>query len=92
MIAALRIVTRTQLSHALSLSRAGADIQAHALADAGLASLEGGGRIVWQERRPSTTTASSLGTGPLGQAGAELDEAMAQVDRLLARMGEPDGS
>ena len=91
-IAALRIVTRTQLSHALSLSRAGADIQAHALADAGLASLEGGGRIVWQERRPSTTTASSLGTGPLGQAGAELDEAMAQVDRLLARMGEPDGS
>ena len=92
LIAALRIVTRTQLSRALGLSRAGADIQAHALADAGLVTLGAGGRIVWQERRPPTTTPSSLDTGPLGQTGAELDEAMAQVDRLLARMSEPKGS
>jgi hypothetical protein len=35
---------------------------------------------------------SSLDTGPLSQAGAEQDKAMAQVDQLLARMGEPEGS
>lgn len=51
LIVALGGTSRPQLAHGLGLSRAGAEIHAHALAKAGLVTLEPGGRIVWQSHR-----------------------------------------
>lgn len=90
LVVGLRSFTRAQLGRALGLSRAGADIQARALANAGLVTLWPGGRIVWQHGSPTGASQSSLEDGPLGQAGSELDHAMADIDRLLARMDLPE--
>jgi hypothetical protein len=85
LLAALRTVTRTQLARGLALSRAGADIQARTLSNAGLAHLEPAGRVAWQQRRPASPEPARLDDGPLGEAAADLDATMAEIDRLLAR-------
>ena len=84
-VAALGACTRTQLARALGLSRAGADIQAHALAKAGLGTLTAGGRIVWAHRRSAEAAPETLDQGPLGEAISAVDAELAEIDRLLAR-------
>lgn len=83
LVAALGGCTRSQLARGLGLSRAGADIQAHALADAGLVTLESGSRVIWQHPSTSVAAAPGLDDGPLGSAIADLDASMAAVERLL---------
>ncbi|WP_242187037.1 hypothetical protein [Sphingomonas sp. CARO-RG-8B-R24-01] len=84
-IAPMGSCTRTQLARALGLSRAGADIQACALAVAGLVTLGAGGQIAWTRKRPVDASAPPLDQGPLGDAVSDLDANLAQIDRLLAR-------
>lgn len=85
LIVAVGPLRRIHLARALGLSRAGADIQAHALARAGLVTLAASGRI--QPTRTNRTVAQSaaLNDGPLASASAALDESMADIDRLLER-------
>ena len=93
LVAALGACTRTQLARALELSRAGADIQARTLADAGLVDLALGGRIAWARLRQPEVAPQSLDRGPL--AGAVLDprckfdrdRSVARANRRLARRG-----
>jgi len=86
LVASLGACTRTQLAAALGLSRAGADIQAIALADAGLATLGTGGRIAWAGARTGQDTVPApIDQGPLGDAISDLDASLAEIDRLLAR-------
>ena len=86
LVATLGTCTRTQLCRALGLSRAGGDIQAHALADAGLATLDAGGVLMWAEcSRPADVAPALIDQGPLADAVLDLDASMAEVDRLLAR-------
>ena len=84
LIVGLGTVRRIHVARALGLSRAGADIQAHALAEAGLVSLVPGGRIQPAPHRPMPV-ADALDDGPLGQARADVDASLAAIDRLLAR-------
>jgi hypothetical protein len=84
LIVGLGPLRRIHVARALGLSRAGADIQAHALAEAGLVSLVRGGRIQPAPRRPMPV-ADPLDDGPLAQARTGLDESLAEIDRLLAR-------
>lgn len=86
-LAATRRVTRTQLARGLNLSRAGADIQAHALANAGLATLSRGGHISWRAAIPMDQAASRLGN-EIASLAIELDAATAEIDRLLARQSD----
>jgi hypothetical protein len=76
-----------QLARALNLSRAGGDIQACALADAGLVRLGAGGRVDWIKERLAERLSSGddQPTNALGAAVADLDASMAAIDRLLAR-------
>lgn len=67
-VTAFRPTTRTQVARGLGLSRAGADIQAHALAAAGLVKLEIGGRLIPAAQSPSASISASLDAGPLGAA------------------------
>lgn len=85
LIVAVGPLRRMHLARALGLSRAGADIQAHALARAGLVTLEAGGRL--QPRRPHhmVPQPATLDDGPLASATAALDASMADIDRLLER-------
>ena len=87
LVAALGSVTRLQLVRALSLSRAGGDIQARALADAGLVRLGAGGRVDWIKERLAERLSSRdhQPANALGAAVADLDASMAAIDRLLAR-------
>ena len=86
LVAALTACTRTQLARTLGLSRARADIQANALADAGLSTLSAGGKIAWARARTRQDTAPApLDQGPLGDAVSDLDASLAEIDRLLAR-------
>lgn len=88
LVAALGTCTRTQLSRALGLSRAGADIQANALADAGLVVLSAGGKIAWTRRRiTKDAMPAPLDQGPLGDAVSDLNASLAEIDRLFARAG-----
>ena len=85
LVAALGACTRTQLARALGLSRAGADIQANALADAGLVSLGVGGKITWARvQKQKDVTPAPFEQGPLGGAMSDLDASLAEIDRLLA--------
>ncbi|MDF0490960.1 hypothetical protein PX554_22815 [Sphingomonas sp. H39-1-10] len=85
-VLSLNAVSRAQLARGLGLSRAGADIQALALADAGLATLATGGKIAWSRGEAVRDTAhASLDRGPLGDAVSDLDASLAEIDRLLAR-------
>ena len=84
LVAALGACTRAQLGRALGLSRAGADIQAHALADAGLVVLASGGHIAWtRSRGRAEVTPDVLDQGPLGDAMSDVDASLAEIDRLL---------
>lgn len=85
LVAALGACTRAQLARALGLSRAGADIQAHSLADAGLATLAAGGVVAWTRPREAQPAPKTLDHGPLANAVSDLDESLAEIDRLLAR-------
>lgn len=61
LVAAFGPTTRTQIARALGLSRAGADIQARALAGAGLVRLEVGGRLTPpRSTRPYVTLTYSI--------------------------------
>ncbi len=86
LVVALSTCTRNQLARALGLSRAGADIQANALADAGLVTLGAGGLIRWREFSASTDLAPApIDQSRLAIAVSDLDAKMAEIDRLLAR-------
>lgn len=88
LVAALRSVTRTQVGRALVLSRAGADIQARTLAKAGLVTLAAGGWIGWAPPQSAEAPPDRLEQGPLGDAMADLDASMAEIDRLLAQTAQ----
>ncbi len=85
LIAALGTCTRAQLARALGLSRAGADIQARALADSGLVTLARGGQIFWTRQSPVEALPAPLDQGPLGDAVSALEANLTEIDRLLAR-------
>ena len=85
LIVAVGPLRRIQLARALGLSRAGADIQAHALARAGLVTLVAGGRIQPTQRQLIVEQPAILDDGPLALATAALDASMADIDRLLER-------
>ena len=86
LVAVLGGCTRSQLARALGLSRAGADIQAHALAAAGLVTLAAGGQVVWaQVRKQNDAVPTPLAHGRLGDAMSDVDASLAEIDRLLAR-------
>ncbi len=85
LIVAVGPLRRIQLARALGLSRAGADIQAHALARAGLVTLAPGGRIQPTQRQLIVEQPAILDDGPLALATADLDASMADIDRLLER-------
>lgn len=88
LVVALGACTRAQLARALGLSRAGADIQAHALANAGLVTLSAAGKITWRRGGTAHDKAPDpLDHGPLGSAVSDLDASLAELDRLLARHG-----
>ena len=78
-------ISRSQLARALGLSRAGADIQAHALADAGLVALGSAGRIEWVQCQSTYGASQAMEGDDLSGALADFDAGMAEVDRLLAR-------
>jgi len=83
LIVAAGPLRRIQLARALGLSRAGADIQADALARAGLVTLSAGGRIQPTQRQLLVEQYATLEDGPLALATADLDASMADIDRLL---------
>ena len=85
LIVAIGPLRRIQLARALGLSRAGADIQADALARAGLVTLAAGGRIQPTQRQLLVEQPAILEDGPLALATADLDASMADIDRLLER-------
>lgn len=85
LIVAAGPLRRIHLARALSLSRAGADIQADALARAGLVTLAAGGRIQPTQRQLLVEQPAILEDGPLALATADLDASMADIDRLLER-------
>ncbi len=85
LIVALGPTTRKQISNALGLSRAGADIQARALAAAGLAKLQTGGLLTPAASGTSLSPQLPLDHGSLGAAATDLNLAMAEIDRLLAQ-------
>jgi hypothetical protein len=85
LIVAVGPLRRIQLARALVLSRAGADIQADALARAGLVTLVTGGRIQLAQRQLLVEQPAILDYGPLALATADLDASMADIDRLLER-------
>ncbi len=86
LVAALGACTRTQLRRALGVSRAGGDIQAHALADASLVTLAAGGQVTWADvSAPADVAPVPIDRGPLADAVSDLDASIAEVDRLLAR-------
>jgi len=87
LVAAFGPITRTQIARGLGLSRAGADIQARALSNAGLVRLEAGGRLTPTLPRTSLRHPDLLDQGPLSAAAADLDLALAEVDRLLSGQG-----
>lgn len=90
LIVALGGISRAQLARGLNLSRAGADIQAHALSKAGLVTLEPGGRIVRQSHQTRDRVYQAAGgDGVSTGVFADFDASMAEIDRLLARTAGP---
>lgn len=85
LVVAFGPIRRTQIARGVGLSRAGADIQARALAAAGLVVLETGGLATPALPGSPQSPSASLDHGPLCAAAADLDIAMAQIDRLLTR-------
>ena len=85
LVVAFGPIRRRQIARAVGLSRAGADIQARALAAAGLVVLETGGLVTPALPGSPQSRSASLDHGPLCAATADLDIAMAEIDRLLTR-------
>jgi hypothetical protein len=85
LVVALGPIRRAQMARALGLSRAGADIQARALAAVGLVELATGGLVTPALPGSPSSSSASLDHGPLQAAAADLDLAMAEIDHLLAR-------
>jgi hypothetical protein len=69
----------------VGLSRAGADIQARALAAAGLVMLETGGLVTPALPGSPPSSPATLDHGPLCAAAADLDLSLAEIDRILSR-------
>jgi hypothetical protein len=86
LVVALGPIRRVQMARALGLSRAGADIQARALAAVGLVELDTGGLVTPALPGSPSSSSASLDHGPLQAAAADLDLAMAEIDRLLSRL------
>jgi hypothetical protein len=86
LLTALGPTTRKQIARALGLSRAGADIQARALAAAGLVVLETGGLVTPALFGSYNSSSASLDHGLLGVAATDLDFAMAEVERIVSRV------
>ena len=84
LIVALGPLRRIHVARALALSRAGADIQAHALARAQLVTLETGGRIQPTRSSAISRKPTRLDDLALAIATEDLDASLALVDRLLA--------
>ncbi|MET0372878.1 MAG: hypothetical protein ABW128_01315, partial [Rhizorhabdus sp.] len=84
LIVTLGPLRRIHVARALALSRAGADIQAHALARAGLVTLETGGRVHPTGSSAISYTPTRLDDLALAVATEDLDASLALVDRLLA--------
>jgi hypothetical protein len=85
LVATLGHLNRAHLRRALGLSRAGADIQAHALADAKLVLLEPGGWLRIRQRREPEAEPAMSARDSLRETLVEFDSAMGEVDRLLAK-------
>ncbi|WP_010219683.1 hypothetical protein [Sphingomonas sp. PAMC 26621] len=87
LVAGLGACTRTQLRRVLGLSRAGGDIQAHVLADAGLVALGAVGQISWRALSAAAPVSPApIDQVPLANAVSDLDASMAEINRLLARI------
>ena len=86
LLTALGPTTRKQIARALGLSRAGADIQARALAAAGLVVLETGGLVTPALFGSYNSPSTSLDHGLLRVAATDLDFAMAEVERIVSRV------
>ncbi|PZU05967.1 MAG: hypothetical protein DI605_20355 [Sphingomonas sp.] len=84
LIVAVRRISRSQLARALGLSRAGADIQARALSDAGLVTLGAAGLVEWA-RQDQAKVAERGERANASGIFSNFDATMADVDRLLAR-------
>lgn len=90
MVVALGMISRGHLARALKLSRAGADIQARALADVGLVNLGPAGQVKWAAQRPTESGENrTMATGEPSGVFAAFDTDMAEIDRLLARTATP---
>jgi len=85
LVVAFGPIRRTQIARAVGLSRAGADIQARALATTGLVKLVPGGLVIPALPGSPPLPSAPLDYGPLGAAAADLDLAMAEIDHLLSR-------
>jgi len=85
LVVAFGPIRRTQITRALGLSRAGADIQARALSTMGLVELDVGGLVTATLPGSSPSPSASLDHGPLGAAASDLDLAMSEIDRILSR-------
>ena len=83
LVVAFGPIRRTQITRALGLSRAGADIQARALSNMGLVELDVGGLVT--ATLPGPSPSATLDRGPLGAAAAGLDLSLAEIDRILSR-------
>jgi hypothetical protein len=86
LVVALGPIKRAQIARALGLSRAGADIQARALAAAGLVELDTGGLVTPALPGSPSSSLASLDHDPLQAAAADLDLAILDIDRLLSRL------
>ncbi|MET0371722.1 MAG: hypothetical protein ABW039_10135 [Sphingobium sp.] len=84
LIVALGPLRRIHVARALGLTRAGADIQAHALARARLVTLEIGGRMQPTRSSAISRMPTRLDDLALAVATEDLDASLALVDRLLA--------
>jgi hypothetical protein len=85
LVVALGPIKRAQIARALWLSRAGADIQARALAAVGLVELATGGLVTPALRGSPSSLPASLDRAPLQVAATDLDLAMSDIDRILSR-------
>ena len=87
LVVALGGMSRAQLARALGLSRAGADIQAHALAEAELVTCSPASSIKWARHRQADTKLVRPDDAVDEPSGTfeEFDANMAEIDRLLAR-------
>ena len=85
LVVAFGPIRRTQIARGVGLSRAGADIQARALATTGLVELVPGGLVTPALPGSPPLPSAPLDYGPLSAAAADLDLAMAEIDHLLSR-------